>query len=526
MKVFASRPPAAVPDHGNDVRSPLVPPVGLLDVCGIGALCLLLLLLSYLQSRNRMMWGDEIMGVYTLDSHSWAGFLQRWRAGIDSSGFWFYVFAKPWEWIFGHATGLRLRLFSATGIATSAGLIWLTARRFYSLPVVAVSVTLIYLDVGVLRWQLANGRCYGVFMAAAALVLYLIFRGENEPYRHPRLPFLLATALAYDLLTGSHILGILYAAAFLALQIILDLRARRLRIPLYVAAIVGIVPILLFSLRNIESTTALGKPAFWTSRPEFGDLFLSTDLTDSPVRFLLVVLLALTLVQLRRRPARSFVYWVFLGFVGLDLVFFAISIRTTSIYVDRYLLPFAFALVLLCAELLTQLREMPAPHARLRSLSPLFLLILGVINMPPYDHPYALPLPNYTQDLVNELPAGLPVVDTDIGSFVEVEYYQHGKFGHPFLFPIDPGVTADPRNRGGVSGFHEMDNFLRLGLDEPDLQPTEAILSQYPRLLVITAQTPTAWFAKRILETSQYNVHEIGLIAGNPPLHLWEVERR
>src|SRR5579875_1471030 len=74
-----------------------------LDALGIGVLAAVLLTLSYFQSRHRIFWGDEVMGDLVLNAGSWHAFLERWKAGIDSSGFWFYVFAKPWEWIFGRS---------------------------------------------------------------------------------------------------------------------------------------------------------------------------------------------------------------------------------------------------------------------------------------------------------------------------------------------------------------------------------------------------------------------------------------
>ena len=520
LKTLEAKPIAAAEQKARPLTLP-----GRWDALGIALLAAALLLCSYLQSRQRMFWGDEMMGVYVLDAGSWAHFLERWRSGIDSSGFWFYVFAKPWEWIFGPATALRLRLFSAAGVATSAGLIWITARRFYSLPIVAVSVSLVFFDINVLRWQLSNGRCYGVFLAATALVLFLLFKGEEEAYRRPSPWFLAGTALAYDILAGAHILGMVYAGALLAIQIALDLRARRLRLSLYAAAIAGIVVIFGFSLGNIRTTTALGKPAFWTTRPSMHDLLLSSDFSSSAVRTVLLVLLALSFFSLRKRPARVPVYIVLFGFVLLDVAFFAISALSTSIYVDRYLVPFAFALILLCAELLTQLREADLLHPRLRAAAPVLVALYGVHLFPPL-HSYPFPYPDYTGSLLARLPPGLPVVDTDVASFVEVEFYHHGHIPQPFLFPIDPEVTLDPHNLGGVSGFHEMDNFRRLGLDTPDLQPTSTILSGPTDLLVITGSSTRAWLQRRLLDTGRYDVRDLGPLPGAFPLHLWQAHLR
>ena len=507
--------------------TPLAPKADRRDAIGIATLAAVLFLLGYLQSRHKMYWGDEIMGRYVLDAGSWHLFLERWNAGIDSSGFWFYVFAKPWEWVFGRSE-MALRLFSAAGVATAAGLIWVTARRFYAFSVVALAVPLIFLDIAVMRWQLANGRCYGVLLAATAFVIFLMLRPAGEPVEPQtsyRPAILLITFFAYDLLAGSHILGMLYAGALLAIQIALDLRAHRLRLPVYLAAVAGIAVIVAASLQNIRSTTALGKPTYWTAKPAFRDLLLLDNFTNSPVRSVLLALLFATLLFLRRNTRRDPVYILLVGFVVVDLVFFGISRVSTSIYVDRYLTPFFAALVLLCAELLTQLRDLTPLHSRLASFVPALIAFWGLLEaprVPANEYPQA----DFTGTLLAALPPSLPVVDTDVASFVDTEFYHHGRFGRPFFYPLDPGVTANPHNVGGVSGLHEMDNFARLGLDMPDLQPTGKILSRYKDLLVITNdETPTAWLPLRILSTHGYAVTKLSALKGEVPITLWRADR-
>ena len=471
-----------------------------------------------------MFWGDEIMGSYVLRSGSWHRFLELWRGGVDSSGFWFYAFAKPWEWVFG-ASALRLRMFSAAGIAVSAALIWSAARRFYSRQVVAIAVALPYLDLTVLRWQLANARCYGMLMASTAFVIYLIVRGAEEAHRRPGVRFLLASFFAYDLLAGSHILGILFALTLLGLQIAVDLRGRRLRPQLYASAAVGIGAILLFSLQNIRSTIALGKPVFWTAKPLYRALYFASDVTSGNLLWLVIFLFTATFLFLRRRASRDVIYLILLAFLLLHTGFVLLSRVSTSIYVDRYLLPFTFALVLFIAELLTQVRETKnIPQWR-------YYLVLAVLwplalFWAPGPANFGLPMFDYTDWMLAELPGGLPVVDTDPATFVDVEYYHHGYIGRPFLFPLDDEITRDLGNPGGVSGFHEMDNFARFGIDAPDLQPTGEILGKYSDFVVVVWSDPTTWFRRRIQSSPEYAVTDLGAHnRGVVTLHFWRVHK-
>lgn len=518
-------------DHTSTVRaeapakSRTVTPLGVPDAISLALFAAVLFALAYLQSRNKMFWGDEIMGNYVLHAGSWHRFVELWSAGIDSSGFWFYVFAKPWEWLLG-ASQMRLRMFSATGVVTSAILIWITARRFFRLPEVAVAVAVPFLNLGVLRWQLANGRCYGVLLAATALVIFLIVKGADEKHQRPSVGFIVSTFLAYDVLAGSHILGMVYAGALLGIQIAIDLRKRTFRPVLYASALVGTVVIVVLSMPNIRSTTALGKPVFWTIKPLLRSYWFATPATEGYVQLTIMVLSLLAFLSLRWRESRSVVYFLLLGFLLLHSAFVFISDKTTSIYVDRYLLPMTFALVLTIAELLMQMREVKdAPMWR---YSFVYACVWTIpLLFAPRPRQFSMPYRDYTDALLADLPSGLPVVDTDVGTFVEEEYYHHGHFERPFLFPLDQEVTNDLSNHGGVSGFHEMENFRRYGLDAPDLQSTEDILAAYPTFVVITAADPTSWFHRRVQGSNAFEVTDLGAHNySSISTHFWLVRRR
>ncbi len=472
-----------------------------------------------------MFWGDEIMGDLVLRAGSWHRFLELWRSGVDSSGFWFYVFAKPWELIFGPSE-LSLRMFSAAGVAVAAALTWRLARRFYSLPVVAVALAVSFFELGVVRWQLSNGRCYGVFFASAALVITLIFRGEDEAHRQPSLRFLFATLLAYDILAGSHILGLVYAGGFLGIQLLFDLRARGLRPAIYGAALLGIIPIVLFSLGNLHSTAALGKPAFWTVLPRFRYILFLSEIAQGAVYWVIVGMLPFAFLHLHRRKQRDAVYLLLFGFLLIHTFFVLLSRVTTPIYVDRYLLPLVMGLVLLLAEVLTQIIEGGTSSRVLAVLACVYLGYLAYAAFPRL-HFSTYPKKDYTASFLAQIPGGnLPIVDPDPGIFAETEYYHHGTFDRPFLYPVDPVLSLDPTTPGGVSGLHELENFLRLGIFSPDVQPYQEILARYPDFVVVTFDPAGAWLRKRILNNPQYTVTDLGsFLVQDMGFHLLRVHR-
>ena len=494
----------------------------LADAAGISVLVTALMLFSYLRARHTIFWSDEIMGWLVLRQSSLHQLLQVWRAGIDSSGIFFYLLARPWIGIFG-ASALALRLFSAAGVALSAAILWLAARRVYAPLPVAAAVSFVYAATLGLRWQLANGRTYGVFLTAAVCVLYLLVWGEDPKLRRPTPGFLLYTALAYSLLMGSHILGVLYVGAFLGMQVLLDLSAKRFRPQVYAAALVS-VSVLLFSRANLQATAALGKPRFWTVAPSVSELLTLSDIFAHRVTGGLLVALGAAALWLRPRQERRAIYLLLLGFALLDLVVWGYSHVGTPIYVDRYLLPFSFAAVLLLCELLTQLREADAPWQGVRTWFPVAFLLAAVLAFMPRFEKQWLPYPDYTAKLLAALPTGIPAVDTDGASFVELEFYRHGSTGHRLLYPLDWPVALDPANVGGVSGPHEMENFKAAGLYAPDIVNTDQVLGLKGEFAVLT--DPSALWLRRRVWTNPHlrATHYADFEVDGAPLQVWLVQ--
>jgi hypothetical protein len=200
------------------------------------------------------------------------------------------------------------------------------------------------------------------------------------------------------------------------------------------------------------------------------------------------------------------VYLLFLGFAALNVLIFAYSRISTSIYVDRYLLPFAILAILLYCELFTQLREADAPAPRLRALSPVIGLVAAAAFFfkPSLQRPW-LPLPDYTNDLLAALPPNLPVVDSDGGSFFEVEFYHHKSFPEPILFPMDWKIALIPAKTGGVPCYHEMHNLKAAGIYAGDILPSAQILDRYRDFAVITRLGSEQWLDRRILADPRFS---------------------
>ena len=496
----------------------------LADYVGIACLVIVLLATSYLRSRHTMFSADEIMTLFVLRRPTFHSMLEAWRAGIDSGGIWFYVLARPWIFFFG-ATEISLRLFSASGIAGAAAVTWPAARRYYSVLPVGAAISFVFASTHVLRWQLACARTYGVFLLAAALVLYVTIRGQE--IERPSLAFLAATFAAYVFLMGSHILGILYVGAFLGLQLLLDFRSRRFRPLLYCCASASIA-VALFSLPNLRATAALGKPTFWSVPPSVKSLLTLSGAIDHRVTGALAFLALIVLLHFKLQRRRELVYLLTGSFLVLDFILFVYSHVTTSIYVDRYMLPFNLVAVFLLCELLTQMEEANAPFEWIRHRFPyLFIVLAGAgFVVPRLQRPW-YPLHDYTERLAAILPPSLPIVDADPGTFVEMEFYRHDVLDRRLMYPVDWPVALDPEATGGVSGPHELDNLKAVGFHAVDILPTLDIFQAQKDFIVLSAG-PNIWLKRRIFSDPRFVATKISSfpIEIEPPIDVWVVHTR
>ena len=516
-------------------RDALAPPLTMLDVAGISIATALFLLLSFLRSRHTIFWSDEIMGWLVLREQTFPGLLHSWWAGADSSGIFFYLFARPWLGLFG-ATELSLRLFTAAGVACASALLWLCARRFYSFGVVAALVPLTLLFHGTLLWQLSNGRTYGILLAAVALTAYAF--ALTDPDLPLTAGLLWLTFAAHLLLVGSHILGPLYSGIFLGGLLLRDLLLRTFRLRLYLAGLAGWI-VLAVSYRNLLATAALGKPAFWTEKPHHHQFFLGFSVGSPSLRRAIAVLFLGALLtyliryfrdgRLRgiRRTSITRLTLIATFFLCVP-VLFLLSRVTTSIFVDRYLLPVLLGDALLLCELATRiLDELSLPLRVRQALFASLLVVLALVvrrDLPlsPKNYPQA----DYTSELLALLPPGLPVVITHPGVFAEMDFYRSAD--RTFLTPLDWQVTLDPAmNPGYVSGTHEMENWKKLGYSASQIQSTAMILTNNPKFVVVAEDGQDVWFKRRIVDSGQYTTEDLGRHQETVNrLHLWLVEHR
>jgi hypothetical protein len=282
----------------------------------------------------------------------------------------------------------------------------------------------------------------------------------------------------------------------------------------------------------------LGKPSFWTIKPTLNDLIKGFFVFAPNCEKLLEVMLLAFLVSLYSRTKRegrpdvllrqrASLYFLLGPFLILPLIMFAVSRVTTSIFVDRYLLPLAIGDALLLCELTSRLWGMlDVPRNVRNGVIGVLLLALPVLYVRDLRVVDPLPPRDYTKALLQKIPGADPLVITDYGVFIEMVYYRNQ--ARRILTPTDWSVELDPAfGPGGVSGLHEMENWKMYGVYADQILPTGSILESQRNFVVVSDQMHLLWVSRYILSNPKYVTRELQPFMGvYQPLRIWQVQTR
>jgi hypothetical protein len=497
------------------------------DLLWIAAVLVLMAVYGYVRGRHRIFWGDEVVAFLVFKQKSFAAMMRAWNAGVDSGSLFYVVFGRLWLQLFSFSEA-SLRSFSATWLAVSFVVLWITARRFYSTAIVGACLPIIYFLNETLRWQLYNGRMYGGFMAATALMVYAFVRAA--PGRTLTRRILALTFFAHLFLVSSHILGILYSGVFVAGLLLQDLWARQFRARLYLCAMAS-WSILVFAFSNVRNNTVgLAKYGYFTLTPHFFDLIKGTVVYSKWTIYLLAALFVaavLTSLVSRQRSAdtsaRRPVYFVLLSFAGILLTSFVVSHVATSIFYDRYLLPICLGDALLMCELLDRI---VAGLPRSEGLSRVAVAVSIALFLGLYAHvlptPYPLPELDFTGGLVKKTSPGVPLVVTDTALFWQMMLYQSK---HAILAtPLDWKLDLDPdAGHNKALGTEFMQRFKDHDLFADQILSSQQILERYPQFVVVNAPGYDLWFRHYVRGNPKYEVVDEGTYHGD---NVWLVRTR
>ena len=476
---------------------------GLLILLGVGltfAICLRL-------GAGRLFWEDEVLGWLMLKDPSWRHVLFSWQHGADGGGAFFYILGRAWFKVFGSSV-MSFRLFTATCFSLAFALLWKALRQYYPVACVAFSVGVTWFLSPALVPHFAEGRFYGLFLAAFAASLLVIVRSFRAPV-DARLTFF--AFLANSALVTSHILGIAYSACMLGAWIVADQKEGRFRSRLYLAAAASwlwLIP----SYPAIVASAAVGKPHFWTTQPDLKLFLLAYTGSSLRTTLILGALIAGVLLQavIRRRhengieaaESRAPILLIMIALFCIPIIFLAEGYVGPPLFNERYLQPVEAGIIILVAELALRLEPAWKNLRRYKGI-PLAACFAGLLVMVlhydlVYLPHYIDPQDDYSGALTSTLPKQTPIVCEDAFTFTELMSVEaDSKVRYMYLLDW-PNSVSEQSPRLEVTQFHLMENWKKVGYFSEHIEYRDDFLAAHPYFLVLhTDQSDPASLSRK-----------------------------
>lgn len=497
-------------------------------------------LYMYFVSRHRILWSDELFGWMLLTDPDVHHMLAGWRAGADGGGLLFYLLGRLWLLCFGRSD-MAFRAFSAAGCFAGFSFAWFALRRNYRAGLVAVTLFLVWFGSRTILWQMVQTRFYGMLLGAAAFALYVAIRSAQETATGApaRLQTLALNLLAHLLLVGTHPFGIAYSALILSGSALSDIAHRTWRPAFYLT---GILPwsLLWFSREAMRNSARMGKPHFWTTTPTPDDLSHMYMPDAIPfIGYIALAFIVLTLLWPTRRRTfwraakqRSHILLPALLLSLTPLFLWIISQRGTSLFVDRYMVPFTLGIAVFGVEALTLI----FPQGPLAA--PFWLKFVGagwiaymlfcVAQDSVVDYPAKLDFPplDFTPSLAQQLPRGIPVVFERPEEF-DVMLHQQSAPNLPMFYLLDWDTAIAPESpRGVVSGYKEMETWRQVGYFSDSIVDSDKFLNTINDFIVVD-DANILWFERRILHNPRWDIQKLSDYRhGFWSETIWKVHRR
>ena len=291
----------------------------------------------------------------------------------------------------------------------------------------------------------------------------------------------------------------------------------------------------------------MGKPHFWTTTPgiaELGDAYscwsLAIGIALGTTVALFFGFLFFGVIQrgdirktlLANRP----ILLLCAVLLSVPLLIFLLSQRGQSVFVDRYLLPVVIGMCFLICQLLSWLvvdSSAGAEPISIRTKIQRFLwfgsftttAVIALLLFPSY---WQLPAPDKNAALLPLLPENVPIVVEAVDLFDQLLAY-HRQPRRDFVYLLDwENVTSPSSPRGEVSGYHEMENWRKVGYFSGSIQYSEVFLSR-ARTFVVIDDPGLFFFERRILHNPAFTVEPLGTFRGakdSGKLQIWLVCRR
>jgi hypothetical protein len=508
----------------------------LLLCCSVASL----IISCFIWSSRKQAWMDEIFTWKEASDLSLWHLYWAIQHGADGGQPLFYTTVWLWVKTFG-ASVLSLRLYSCAAMCGALLVTWRCIRRVYGLWATAFGVLWMWGSAGLLLDQNAEGRFYGLYMLAVAVVVdvYLRLTARSTPTRL----LLLYTFLAQAALVSTHVLGLFYSGIILLALVLFDALDGRFRIKVYLFYAAGWLALLVW-FPAIRASMAAGKPHGWIPVPNlsrFFDSFFYWDFLSwlsliqshfpdwlfqicrQGVRLAILFPIVTLLFSTVRKLLKS--KWpmsltqedalLLAGFalLSMPILLFAVSHLLTPVLVARYVLPSGIGLSIILAGFAHRLSlQVPVPFKaaqRVVTIVVVFFLAAcpvssALLRGPAGGNPRFLDV----ERLDGMVSPDAAVVVGWQQDFAKIMRYSRKPEAHYYFLLDWPAALAGPP--AYVLDYHLLRAYQDSGYYSPKIQDSHAFLCSHVDFLVLDThvlvpmeQEPT-WFDFAIRNNPQF----------------------
>ena len=470
--------------------------------------------------RNPYFWYDELATSSLVSDSSLGHMLRAVARGAESNPPLFTLVMHGWAAIAGNSA-LSLRLANALFICGAFAVAWITMRRVYSTGDVALGMCATFFGAQALLEQIAQARFYGLFLLAATVAFALAFIAMRSPVINTRL--LVATFAAHTVLVYTHMLGSFFSGAIFAAIVVSDFRARRRRLPLYLA-IIGAWLLFMLWLPAVRVQSDIGKPRNWMVLPQRSD-FIALIARQTVWLPLVLAFSVFVEALLRRRAAapvardmaegegdheRMTLLILAVAFIAIVPFIFVFSRVAVPVFLDRYLLPAILGWAVIVAHACRSIRTphlAAGPGDRKRGI--LRAMLYAGLALYPIGYAFSLPRASRPAVSVGAGLDSLPVVVEAGHDFWPLEHYSGGP-GNRYRFLLDWPLALDSANfPGAVQEYKLLSLYKREGYIGTAVEDGATFLCSEPRFLVVD-RPEFKLFEKRVASDSAFTWSTVG----------------
>jgi hypothetical protein len=425
-------------------------------------------------SRKWLLFGDEFLTWYPV-SAPFHSMLRSTTDTINTSPPFYFVTAWGWAGLFGNSA-LSLRLFTAFAAAAAVLVMFRVLRRAYGGLAAAGALAVAFVDPELLL-QSGEARFYMLLLAEVAVGMLLYQR--MMMLRRPPFALLAVNAVVHACMVMTHYFGPIFSGAILGAALLTCLCRRRSALWPASSIVAGWlvflpwIPVFLLHLR-------MGKPTFWVTVPNFGDLvgFYGHYLTGGfwMLTFILCLIAAvalgagsraspvrrgrlLRLLAVRTRETPLLMLALVFSIVPLGIYLSSSRPGAASTFLDRYLLPCALGWAILCAHAFSRIFRLGYRGMRRGQLwtvpgaqAACVALFVGWSGWSVLDTAFKEKAQHLPSPLPAAVPLSEPVVVEYIHEFMALHFYSSESSRYYFALDPEAGLKAG----GGGPANHQI----------------------------------------------------------------------